>query len=75
MIRRTALLALAVLAACSQPPQDAETFARAPEAAARVVADCEAGRTDRECDAARAGLAEAQRRARMGAYAQTIREP
>lgn len=75
MIRRTALLAFAVLAACSQPPRDAETFARAPEAAARVVADCESGRTDRECDAARQGLAEDRRQKRMAAYAQTIREP
>lgn len=75
MIRRTAVLAFAVLAACSQPPRDAESFARAPQDAARVVADCEAGRTDRDCDAAREGLAEARRRARMAAYAQTIREP
>ncbi|QTC88432.1 hypothetical protein [Brevundimonas pondensis] len=75
MIRRTALLAVAALGACSQPPRDAESFARAPEAAARVVADCDAGRTDRECDAARLGLAETRRRARMAAYAQTIREP
>lgn len=72
---RCAFLALVVLAACSAPPQSAEAFARAPQSAARVVADCDAGRRTRDCIAARQGLAEARRQKRMAAYAQAIREP
>ena len=75
MTRRIILLACAALAACSQPPRDAEAFARAPGAAARVVAGCDAGRVRRDCLAARKGLAEAQRRERMAVYARTMREP
>ncbi len=69
------LLAFAILAACSSPAQDAETFARSPQTATRVVADCEAGLRTRDCIAARQGLAEARRQKRMAAYTQTIREP
>ncbi|PQZ74971.1 hypothetical protein CQ035_00835 [Brevundimonas sp. MYb46] len=75
MTRRVAPLAFAVLAACSSPVQDAETFARSPQTAARAVADCDAGLRTRDCIAARQGLAEARRQMRMAAYAQTIREP
>lgn len=75
MIRRVALLTFATLAACSSPEQDAGTYARTPESAAKVVADCDAGRRTRDCFAARKGLAEARRRQRMAAYAQAFREP
>lgn len=70
-----ALLAFAILGACSPPPQDAGTFARTPKSAAQVVADCDAGRRTRDCVAARQGLAEARRQKRMAAYALTFREP
>ena len=73
MTRRVVLLAFAT--ACSPPPQDAETYARTPQSAAQVVADCDAGQRTRDCIAARRGLAEARRQKRMAAYAQTIREP
>ncbi len=75
MIRRVAPLVFAILAACSPPPQDAGTYARTPENAARVVADCDAGRRTRDCVTARQGLAEARRRERMAVYARTFREP
>ena len=75
MTRHVAPLAFAILAACSSPAQDAETFARSPQTATRVVADCDTGRRTRDCIAARQGLAEARRQKRMAAYAQTIREP
>lgn len=75
MTRRVILLAWAALAACSPPPRDADAFARAPETAARVVADCDAGRSRRDCLAARKGLAEATRRQRMAVYARAMREP
>lgn len=73
MTRLVILLAFAT--ACSPPPQDAGTYARMPENAARVVADCDAGRRTRDCVAARKGLIEARRRERMAAYARTFREP
>jgi len=75
MTRRVAPLAFAILAACSSPAQDAATFARSPQTATRVVADCDAGRRKRDCIAARQGLAVARRQKRMAAYARTIREP
>ncbi len=75
MTRLVVLFASALLPACSSPPQDAEAFARAPESAAKVVTDCDAGRRARDCLVARQGLAEARRRERMVAYAQTFREP
>lgn len=73
MTRLVILLAFAT--ACSPPPQDAGTYARTLQSAARVVADCDAGRRTRDCVAARQGLAEARRQKRMAAYARTIREP
>lgn len=75
MTRRILLVASVAVAACSPQPRDAETFARAPQRAAQVIADCDAGRTSRECVAARQGLAEARRKQRLAAYAQTFREP
>jgi hypothetical protein len=73
MTRLAILLAFAT--ACSPPPQDAEAYAWMPRGAARVVADCDAGRRTRDCVAARQGLAEARRQKRMAAYAQAIGEP
>lgn len=53
---------------CDAPARTAADFAADPDGAARMVADCDAGRVDRECEAARRGLAEARREARMRAY-------
>ncbi len=75
MNRRIILLACAALAACSPPLRDADAFARERETAARVVADCDAGRVRRDCLAARKGLAESGRRERMAVYARAMREP
>lgn len=75
MTRLVILFACVAIPACSPPPGDAEAFAQAPESAARVVADCDAGRRRHDCVAARQGLAETRRRERMTAYARTIREP
>ena len=63
-----ALLAAATLGGCDAPALTAETFAAEPDRARAVVADCDAGRRRTDCDAARAGLAEARRRARMAVY-------
>lgn len=63
---------MAALCGCSAPERGVETFAADPTTAAAVVADCDAGRTRRECDAARRGLAEARRQARMDAYERTF---
>ena len=69
MIRAPVLAAAAVLlAGCGAPDRSVEAFAADPEAAARVVAACDAGRVRRDCAAARRGLAEAGRRRRMAAY-------
>ncbi|WP_191555431.1 hypothetical protein [Brevundimonas aurantiaca] len=68
---RIALFVAVALAGCSAPDRTAE-IAADPDAAARVVAACDAGRTETECDAARRGLAEARRDARMGAYEQAF---
>lgn len=75
MTRPVVVLACVLLPACSPPSRDAEGFARAPGRAAKVVADCDAGRRTRDCVLARQGLAEARRRERMVACAQTVREP
>ena len=75
MTRLVILFACVLLPACSSPPRDAEAFAQAPESAAQVVADCDAGRRTRDCVVARQGLAEARRRERMAAYARTFQEP
>ena len=71
-MRRAAAVILAVLYGCSAPERGVEVFAADPSTAAAVVADCDAGRTRRECDAARRGLAEARRRDRMDAYRRTF---
>jgi len=75
MTRLVVLYACVLLPACSSSLRDAEAFAQAPESAAKVVADCDAGRRPRDCLVARQGLAEARRRGRMAAYARTVREP
>lgn len=67
-MRRLALLAAAGLFGCDAPERTAEVFAADPEGAARVVAACDAGHARDECGAARRGLAEARREARMRAY-------
>lgn len=72
---RLALLSGLWLAACAPEPRDAAAFADDPATAERVLADCAAGRSGSECEAAREGLAEARRRARMAAYAEIWREP
>lgn len=74
MTRPVILFACALLPACSSPSQDTKAFARAPESAAKVVADCDAGRRSRDCLVARQGLAEARRRERMAAYARNFGE-
>lgn len=63
-----ALLAVLELVGCDTPARTAEDFAADPDGAARVVTDCDAGRADGECEAARRGLAQARREARMRAY-------
>lgn len=67
-MKRIVLLAAVCLASCDPPARSADAFAADPDAAAKVVAACDAGRADVECDAARQGLAEARRDARMRAY-------
>jgi len=67
-VRRLAVLAAAGLFGCGAPARTAEDFAADPERAAEVAAACDAGRTQHECGAARRGLAEARRDARMRAY-------
>ncbi len=74
-MRRGLLLGIVALAACSPPPRDAKAFADDPDAAARVVAVCDAGTRRPACAAARVGLTEARRRERMDAYARTFGEP
>ena len=61
-------LAVLGLAGCERPERSVDHFVSDPEAAARVVADCDAGRETDDCAAARRGLAEARRQARMRAY-------
>lgn len=68
MIRLLRLLPVAVLAACGPSGRGPADFAREPEAAEAVVAECDAGRRRRDCEAARRGLAEARREARMAEY-------
>jgi hypothetical protein len=67
-VRRLAVLAAAGLFGCGASERTAEDFAADPERAAEVVAACDAGRTQDECDDARRGLGEARRDARMRAY-------
>lgn len=67
-MRRAAVIVLAVLCGCTAPERGVEAFAADPSTAEAIVNDCDAGRTRRECDAARRGLAEARRQERMDAY-------
>lgn len=71
-MRRLLIAACTSIGACSAPERSAETFTADPEAAASVVAECDAGRTRRDWEEARRGLAEARRQARMAAYARTF---
>lgn len=62
------VLALAVaLTGCGRPERSAADFAEAPDAARTVLARCGGDQSTR-CDAARVGLAEAERRQRMALY-------
>lgn len=72
-MKPTALLMILSLAGCGAPVRTAGDFAADPEEAARVVADCDAGHEEGECEAARRGLAEARREARMRAYERAFR--
>jgi len=67
-VTRIALLAVLGLIGCSAPERTAADFAADPQGAAKLVADCDAGRIGDDCEAARRGLAEARREARMRAY-------
>lgn len=62
------ILVALVLGACAEGGPSAETFAADRKAAEAAVADCDAGRRTRGCDAAREGLAEAKRRDREALY-------
>lgn len=65
---RPALILALTLAACQPSPRTAAEFAGDRAAAETVVAACDAGQSRPDCDAARRGLAEAQRRERMAAW-------
>ncbi|OYW39132.1 MAG: hypothetical protein B7Z42_06630 [Brevundimonas sp. 12-68-7] len=70
-MKRSALLVALGLVGCGATDRTAEDFAADPEAAEAaeaVVAACDAGRINHECEAARRGLADARREARMRAY-------
>lgn len=68
MKRLLLLLPLAALAACGPSGRAPGDFAREPEAAEAIVAECDAGRRRRDCEAARRRLAQARREARMAKY-------
>ncbi|MFN3668436.1 MAG: hypothetical protein ACK4VY_03955 [Brevundimonas sp.] len=72
MIRRRVIAAAVLLAGCGAPGPGVEDFAADPQSAERAVADCDAGRARRDCEAAWRGLAEARRRQRMAAYARAL---
>jgi len=67
-VKRSALLVALGLVGCGASDRTAEDFAADPDAAEAVVAACDAGRTNDGCEAARRGLADARREARMRAY-------
>lgn len=69
---RLALIVALAAGACCAPARTAADFAADPKAARAAVAACEAGRRTRDCEAARAGLIEARRRARMNVYRQAF---
>ncbi|MFN4287396.1 MAG: hypothetical protein ACK4E3_02720 [Brevundimonas sp.] len=58
------------VAACSDDGGSVDSFAADRKAAEAAVAECDAGRRTRSCDAAREGLAEARRRDREDLYRQ-----
>ncbi|MEN5229724.1 hypothetical protein [Brevundimonas naejangsanensis] len=62
-----ALVLAAVIAGCGRHERSAADFAETPDEARAVLARCGAAHSPR-CDAARAGLAEAERRERMARY-------
>ena len=69
MTRLIALAALAALAACSPEARSASYFEEHPEEAAEVADACKAGaHRGQECVNAEAGVAAAQRAARMDAF-------
>ncbi len=69
MMRLVAGVALAALAACSPEPRSASYFEANPEEAAKVADACKAGtHRGEECVNAEAGVAAAQRAARMDAF-------
>ena len=66
---RSALPILAaVLGACAEDGGTVGSFASDRKAAEAAVAECDAGRRARGCDAAREGLAEAKRRDREALF-------
>lgn len=67
-MKRAAGLVLAALCGCTAPERGVEAFAADP-AAKPVIVACDAGRTRRDCETARRGLAEARRRDRLAVYA------
>jgi hypothetical protein len=67
-VKRSALLVALGLVGCGASERTVEDFAADPDAAEAVVAACDAGRETDECEAARRGLTEARREARMRAY-------
>lgn len=67
-MKRSALLVALGLVGCGATDRTAEDFSADPEAAEAIVAACDAGRETDHCEAARRGLAEARREARMRAY-------
>ena len=67
-MKRSALLVALGLVGCGATDRTAEDFAADPDAAEAIVAACDARRTNAGCEAARRGLADARREARMRAY-------
>jgi len=66
------LLAALVLGACAEDGGTVESFPSDRKAAESAVAECDAGRRSRGCDAAREGLAEAKRRDREALYRRAL---
>lgn len=66
------ILTALILGACAEGGDTVETFAADRKAAEAAVAECDAGRRTRGCDAARQGLAEAKRRDRESLYRQAL---
>lgn len=62
------ILAALALGACPEDGDTVESFASDRKAAESAIAERDAGRRSRGCDAAREGLAEAKRRDREALY-------